>query len=113
MARLRELAQLLCGEQAIRAGVLATSHGTGQGVGVAWVDNPRGLLVHQVRLVDGRAQAYRIVAPTEWNFHPEGPVPLALLGAPAGDAGDARRRAERLIDSLDPCVVCHVEFVDA
>jgi hypothetical protein len=113
VARLRELAQLLCGEQATRAGVLDTLHGTEQGVGVAWVDNPRGLLVHQVQLVDGRAQAYRIVAPTEWNFHPEGPVPLALLGSPAAVAGDAQRRAERLINSLDPCVVCHVEVVDA
>ncbi len=109
VARLRELAQLLCGQQSLRAGVL----GAPQGVGVAWVENPRGLLVHQVQLVDGRAQAYRIVAPTEWNFHPDGAVPLALLGAPEADAGDAKRRAERLINSLDPCVVCHVETVDA
>jgi coenzyme F420-reducing hydrogenase alpha subunit len=108
-ARLRELAQLLRGERRTRAGVLDTPRGDG----VAWVDNARGLLVHQVRLADGRAQAYRIVAPTEWNFHPDGPVPMALQGAPVADAGDAQRLARRLINSLDPCVVCHVETVDA
>jgi len=109
VARLRELAQLLRGAQPVLAGVLDTP----AGIGVGWVDNARGLLVHQLRLADGRAQAYRIVAPTEWNFHPDGAVTMALQGAPASDADDARRRAGRLINSLDPCVVCQVETVDA
>lgn len=109
VARLRELAQLLCGAMPALAGVLATPVGDG----VAWVENARGLLVHQLRLADGISQAYRIVAPTEWNFHPDGAIALALRGTPAADAGEARRRAERLIDSLDPCVDYHVECFDA
>jgi len=109
LARLRELAQLLGGAQPLRAGVLDAA----AGAGIAWVEGPRGLLVHQIRLTAGRAQAYRIVAPTEWNFHPEGAVPMALQGAPVADAADARHRAERLINSLDPCVTCQVEAVDA
>ncbi len=112
LARLRELAKLLDGEAPLLAGIVDGGE-TAPGDGVAWVENARGLLVHQLRLVEGRNRAYRIVAPTEWNFHPEGALPLALQGIPVTDADDAHRRAERLINSLDPCVACRVECVDA
>jgi Ni,Fe-hydrogenase I large subunit len=56
---------------------------------------------------------YRIVAPTEWNFHPQGALATALVGAPAGDAAAARLAALRLVNSLDPCVNCSVEVTDA
>jgi Ni,Fe-hydrogenase I large subunit len=109
VARLRELARLLAGEVPTLAGVLPAPAGDG----VAWVENGRGLLVHQLRLREGRSRAYRIVAPTEWNFHPDGALVRALRGSPAADRDAARRHALRLMDSLDPCVACHLEFDDA
>ncbi len=83
------------------------------GGGIAWVENARGLLIHQVQLAEGRVARYCIVAPTEWNFHPRGALALALADVPAADAEEARRRALRLVHSLDPCVACRVEVDDA
>jgi coenzyme F420-reducing hydrogenase alpha subunit len=108
-ARLRELARLLAGHQPVAAGALALA--TDEGLG--WVDNTRGLLVHHARLQAGRAMRYRIVAPTEWNFHPAGALAASLAAGAAGDAAALRRRVAGLVDSLDPCVSCRIEIDDA
>jgi Ni,Fe-hydrogenase I large subunit len=81
--------------------------------GIAWVENARGLLIHQVYLDQDRISSYRIVAPTEWNFHPTGALALALEGTHAGDLDAAKDRTTRLVHSLDPCVACHVEIDNA
>ncbi|HEX7440643.1 MAG TPA: nickel-dependent hydrogenase large subunit [Caldimonas sp.] len=109
MARLRELALLLAGRASAAVGAQAVPSGGG----IAWVENARGLLIHQVRLEQGRAELYRIVAPTEWNFHPDGALASALAHAPAADLAGVTKRATRLVHSLDPCVACRVEFDDA
>ena len=109
VARLRELAQLLAGRLSAAAGAQAMA----PGCGAAWVENARGLLVHQVRLEGDRAASYRIVAPTEWNFHPDGALVAALAGTSAGDREVLERRVVRMAHSLDPCVACRVEFDDA
>ncbi len=109
VARLRELALLLAGRTAAVVGAQALPGGAG----IAWVENARGLLTHQVRFDGRRAAEYRIVAPTEWNFHPDGALARALLGAPADDLTIVKHRAWQLVQSLDPCVACHVEFEDA
>jgi len=106
VARLRELALLLAGRTQALVGARATSPGRG----IAWVENARGLLVHRVQMHGGRAQRYTIVAPTDWNFHPGGALPSALLGARTQGADGAQRLASRLVHSLDPCVACRVEF---
>lgn len=107
LARLVELARLparLVGDglAVVRAWSL------GEGVGVAGVETSRGLLLHIVRLDAGRVTDYRILAPTEWNFHPAGPLAEALAAMPPG-AGLAER-ARRVVASLDPCVACQVEI---
>lgn len=72
--------------------------------GVAWAETARGLLVHWVRLngrgVDARVLDMHVLAPTEWNFHPDGVLAdaLARLGAQAGD------EARCLAMAFDPCV---------
>jgi hypothetical protein len=106
VARLRELALLLAGRAAPAVGALALPAGGG----IAWVENARGLLFHQVRLAQDRVHSYRIVAPTEWNFHPGGALAAALLGRPAADLDAVKRYTTQLVHSLDPCVACHVEF---
>ena len=72
-ARLRELAGLLTGATTPALGGRAL----GPGRGLGWVENARGLLVHYVALDGERIETYRIVAPTEWNFHPAAPSPEA------------------------------------
>ena len=80
------------------AGVEHAAPGAGAGV----VETARGRLAHWVRLEDGCVADHRTVAPTEWNFHPDGPLARGLTGAPAG--ADLHERAGLLVAALDPCV---------
>jgi hypothetical protein len=103
-ARLTELARIACGAPAAQPlfGQLALA--TGRGLG--WVETARGLLVHLVQL-DGsgqRVDGWRIVAPTEWNFHPRGALVEGLRGAHVASESDALTRAQWLVQALDPCV---------
>jgi hypothetical protein len=70
----------------------------------------RGLLMHWVRLEEearqpdtARAAIYRVLAPTEWNFHPLGALGDALA---AGRLDAAAARLAAL--ALDPCVSLRV-----
>ncbi|MDP2433620.1 MAG: nickel-dependent hydrogenase large subunit [Pseudomonadota bacterium] len=119
LARLLELAALCsagilagspvqlktAGKDAGATGVRAWS--LGDNVGLAGVETSRGLLLHAVRLRDGKVAEYRIVAPTEWNFHPAGPLFQALSGLAPGD--DLEARARLVAQSLDPCVAFGIE----
>jgi len=109
VARLREFARLLAGGETARVGARTLR----SGAGAAWVENARGLLVHKVRLDGECATTYRIVAPTEWNFHPAGVMAASLVGASAADRGAIEQHAVRMAQSLDPCVACRVELADA
>lgn len=77
------------------------------GAGLGLVDAARGLLAHHMELREGKVSSSRILAPTEWNFHPDGPLALGLRGN-AEDEG-LPRRARLLAAALDPCVPCRVE----
>ncbi|MEW5786736.1 MAG: nickel-dependent hydrogenase large subunit [Pseudomonadota bacterium] len=79
--------------------------------GVAAVETARGLLLHALRLEAGRVAEYRIIAPTEWNFHPVGPLAQALESLPASPDLDVRARL--VAQSLDPCVAYSVEMMNA
>lgn len=85
------------------------SHGAlplGGGAGIAWTEMARGLLVHRVQLDGDRVADCRVLAPTEWNFHPQGVLAHALAGL---DGTDAERRARQLAVAFDPCVGFSVE----
>lgn len=106
LARLVELARLpqrlvAGGAPVLRAWPL------GGGVGVAGVETARGLLLHVVRLEAGRVTDYRILAPTQWNFHPAGTLAETLAAMPTG--AHLLDRARAVVDSLDPCVPCQLE----
>lgn len=80
------------------------------GIGIAWVQNARGLLLHRVVLdKQGMIADYCLVAPTEWNFHPDGPCVHGLTGLPAATRAQAHQHAELLVHSLDPCVAYQIE----
>ncbi|MFM2042997.1 MAG: hypothetical protein RLY86_1573 [Pseudomonadota bacterium] len=92
------------------AGTTMDSQGDGAGTGCAVVETSRGPLAHWVRVVDGRIADWRITAPTEWNFHPDGALRRALVGLPAGPEQRARTiaRSRALVAGLDPCVPCRI-----
>lgn len=75
-----------------------------EGIGLAQVQAARGLLIHRLALRQGRVYDYRIVAPTEWNFHPDGVLAQGLKSLRVADADGLRQQAEWLINAVDPCV---------
>jgi len=79
------------------------------GQGAAAVETARGLLLHQVRLAGDEIAAIVIVAPTEWNFHPEGAWVQGLVGAAAKTPEEGKKRAALLAHALDPCVAWEIE----
>ena len=80
------------------------------GTGLAQVQAARGLLVHRLTLELGRLTDYRILAPTEWNFHPQGAAALGLATLPATDEATLRRLAGLFITALDPCVAYDISI---
>jgi hypothetical protein len=115
IARLVELAMLVdqLRSRAARPIVPVRSHALAFGLGLGLAETARGLLLHRARVEGGLVTDYRIVAPTEWNFHPKGPLAQALLDRPAGDPERLEREARTVVQSLDPCVACRVEIADA
>lgn len=113
MARLVELASLALRLDELAAGAEPSawlgSVALGEEAGAGWSETARGLLVHAVQLERGRVVGYAMVAPTEWNFHPEGPLVKGLIGAEVAAESELRSRAAMLVQALDPCVAYHVE----
>lgn len=77
--------------------------------GIAVVRTARGLLMHHVRLEAEKVTDYQIVAPTEWNFHPEGAFAQDLRGLAEQDEERLKQLAQIEVLSLDPCVAYEVE----
>lgn len=111
-SRLAELVRLCLPDAPGEAGAGALAWGalpTGERQGLAWVEMARGLLIHQVALADAQpgaapvVRACQVLAPTEWNLHPEGVAAQALAALPA-DAPDLHARVHLLMAALDPCV---------
>jgi hypothetical protein len=116
-ARLVELAQLLLRvarpEDDAACPPRVDAFAVADGEGVAVVETARGLLLHRAVLADGRVADYQVVAPTEWNFHPVGPLVQGLEGEEVTDAGLLERNARLAVDALDPCVACSIELAHA
>ncbi len=109
LARLVEVLRLAQPDAQSVGGDAWLAHGAlslGAGLGLAWVEMARGLLIHRVQLAgDGTVQACQVLAPTEWNFHPEGVLAQALRCLPAtAPAAELDAAARRLAVAFDPCV---------
>lgn len=113
LAEIAEAAHLLAAPASDKARMAAdwvTAASVGPAMGYAAVESPRGRLHHLVRLDDdGRVAAYAILAPTEWNFHADGPL-IATLGANRWGGTEDGARAERIAALFDPCVGFEVAF---
>lgn len=90
------------------------------GEAIAWSEMSRGLLVHWVQLEGderdpalARVQRVQVLAPTDWNFHPDGAFARWLAACPA-DTDDPAVRLAAL--ALDPCLaftITRSEALDA
>ena len=79
----------------------------GAGQAIAWCEMARGLLLHWVQLDEQHCvQDYRVLAPTEWNFHPDGALAHALTQLDSADAAATLC----LASAYDPCVQCSVNI---
>lgn len=82
------------------------SRSQGDGVGIAWGETSRGLLVHRWTLREGRVRGVRILAPTEWTFSPEGGAFASWCSALSRKRSSGRGLRALVADSLwvfDPC----------
>ena len=84
----------------------------GEGAGLACVETARGLLMHAVRVEDGKIADYAIAAPTEWNFHPDGTFVREAGGWTATTRDAAELRLKALVLALDPCVEYEIVLRD-
>jgi Ni,Fe-hydrogenase I large subunit len=84
----------------------------------------RGLLLHRVHLEQQHQRDqqdvvadYRIVAPTEWNFHPGGAAAEMLTCLPAcrnsGEWESMAGKVNIIAAAFDPCVAFEVEAGNA
>ncbi len=86
----------------------ARQHDNGTGLGFA--EAARGRLVHAAGIADGVVRRYRILAPTEWNFHPGGAAAQGLAGIAAGAPERREALARLFITAVDPCVGYELRF---
>ncbi|GHT83124.1 hydrogenase assembly protein HupF [Betaproteobacteria bacterium] len=113
MSKLIDLAE--CTQRLRTPGLLPPLAGVAEpapSVGMASVNTARGMLLHQVRLEDGKIADYSICAPTEWNFHPQGVFVQESTGLPASDPDTAHKRLAALALALDPCVAYQLDLRD-
>ena len=117
-ARLADLARLAlpCSDDRV-GGADTLQHGIWCGpdhTGLAWVEMARGTLLHWVRLdsadAHARVQACQVISPTEWNFHPQGPVARLLASLPHDPRFAAR--ATLAVAAWDPCVPFAIDACD-
>jgi hypothetical protein len=107
-SQLRQLSTLTKNDAAI-----PTQSVSSDGIGLAQIQAARGLLIHRLELRLGHVYDYRIIAPTEWNFHPEGVVAHGLKLLRAENPNDLQRQAELFINAVDPCVQYALHLTDS
>lgn len=109
-ARFDELRAWATDDVSVGAGGTVSAMPVADGIGRSIVDTARGLLMHEIVLDGERIADYLIVAPTEWNFHPQGVVVDQLLGQEAGDGDALQQHVARTVAALDPCVPWELEW---
>ena len=77
--------------------------------GVGLVEASRGLLMHGALIEGEEVKDYRILAPTEWNFHPKGALANSISNIRGTDACYVKMMAGFLISSIDPCTATKLE----
>ncbi len=78
--------------------------------GLSQVEAVRGRLVHSISVEHDRIQRFRILAPTEWNFHNKGIVSQMLSSLKADNTELLLKQSALLVKLIDPCVGFKLEF---
>lgn len=110
LARLDELLDWAMGDRCIGAGGTVSAAPIASGIGRSLVETARGLLMHEIVLDGDRVADYLIVAPTEWNFHPQGALMDHLIGQDATDCDALQQHVAHIVSALDPCVPWELEW---
>ncbi len=92
------------------AGPGIASEQTGSSTGITQVEAARGRLVHRVVRDGDTISDYRVVAPTEWNFHKTGAVAEGLTGLSTDDRERLKEQADLFLTLMDPCVAWSLEL---
>jgi hypothetical protein len=107
IGEIRDAAARLLDPGADSQGGWITAGAAGPNAGYAAVETPRGRLYYRLVLHrDGMLLDARALAPTEWNFHPAGPLVRALTGFRPGP--DPVAAITRRAAAFDPCVALRV-----
>lgn len=108
MARLVELAaipqQLAKLSAQLQASTPVETTSSSEVQGLAITEAARGRLIHRVAIDDGRISQYQILAPTEWNFHPQGVIAESLANLTVSRKDVLDTLARIMINAIDPCV---------
>ena len=82
------------------------------GFGLGSAETSRGPVFHAIafdgKTGDPHIADWRVLAPTDWHFAPDGPVASALSGL--GPVDRCQRWARLCVASFDPCAPCAIEI---
>lgn len=81
-----------------------------EGCGMSEVSAARGTLIHAASVVEGRIAGYRVLAPTHWNFVPQGVAARAVNRIAAKHGSQAQKLCELMVTAIDPCVAYSVRI---
>ncbi|MBL8447427.1 MAG: hypothetical protein JNJ44_08470 [Zoogloeaceae bacterium] len=81
----------------------------GPSAGVARVAAANGVVIHTVRLEEGRIAEYSVIRPSAWNYHPDGPFMREAIGRPAPERAFTLLSLRALVLALDPAEAYEVE----
>lgn len=70
----------------------------------------RGRLFHQMSTEGGKIKSYQILAPTEWNFHPQGVLSRMIEVITYKNEKDLIDQIMLLANAVDPCVGYSIEI---
>ncbi|QOY55889.1 nickel-dependent hydrogenase large subunit [Candidatus Sulfurimonas marisnigri] len=85
--------------------------------GRAFLEVPRGVLCHFVKIKDAKIENFSVIAPTTWNATPKnfdskrGAYEEALIGIKIQDTSKPLE-VLKVIHSFDPCLACAVHVID-
>ena len=79
-----------------------------RGAATVMVEAARGCLWHRVEMQNNKVRRYQILAPTEWNLHPEGALVQGLRGTKVDDAAGLTDQITLIFMAMDPCVACDI-----
>jgi len=85
--------------------------------GYAFLEVPRGVLLHSLNIKDSKIKNYQIIAPTTWNASPKSSdgqraaYEEALIGIKINDLSKPLE-VLKVLHSFDPCLACAVHIID-